>query len=300
MAVRIKELEEENQKLHEQLLNKSITETIKFDVVNHIGSGRYGKTYKILFENKVRAAKLLHRKLLNSSQSTENITAELDARCHLCLGLHHPNLVEFIRITKVENEVAVITELMTMNLCTYINEQNGKPFSLDLQVSLCMDISQGLQELHRFSVFCLNLHDTNILIKDDQAKISDFYYPLLQLKGDNQDYADTVMPHVPPEGFKSRQSDIYSLGVLFTQIVTSITKKTALQQIVDTIMKKLTSKELLVPSIIQNHILMRLIEQCLNVESRPSIANICESIKIEKESPQYISYRALNEKVSYG
>ena len=82
--------------------------------------------------------------------------------------------------------------------------------------------------------------------------------------------------------------------------MTSITKKTALQQIVDTIMKKLTSKELLVPSIIQNHILMRLIEQCLNVESRPSIANICESIKIEKESPQYISYRALNEKVSYG
>ena len=236
MAMRIKELEEENLKLHKQLLNKNITETVRFNTANCIGSGRHGKVFKGLFDNKVCAVKLICRKLLNTSQSIEEVIAELDAKCHLCLGLHHPNLVEFIKVTKVDNEATVITELMTMNLYSYIN-QNNKAFSLDTQVSLCGNISQGLQELHQIPLFHQNLHDCNILIKDDQAKISDFYYPLLDF------YKDPVVPYVPPEGFQSSHSDIYSLGVLFIQIITGAIEKSALQQIVNFVREGLTLKE---------------------------------------------------------
>ena len=104
----------------------------------------------MLFENEVRATKLLHRKLLSTSQLTEDIIAELDVKCCLCLGLHHPNLVEFIKVTKVDNEVVIITESMTMNLYTYLKQSSdtSEAFSLDTQVSLCINISQGLQELH--------------------------------------------------------------------------------------------------------------------------------------------------------
>ena len=161
MTMRIKELEEENQKLHERLLNKNTTETIRFDVANYLGAGRHGRVYKVLSESKVRAAKLLHRKLLSASQSTEEVIAELDAKCCSCLGLHHPNLVEFIKVTQVDNEVTIITESMTLNLFTYL-KQSSEAFSLDTQISLC--ISQGLQELHRIPLFHHNLHDRNILI----------------------------------------------------------------------------------------------------------------------------------------
>ena len=157
MTLRIKELVEENQKLCKQL---NVTETTKLDVANCIGTGRHGKVYKVLFESKVHAAKLLHKKLLNTFRSTENIVAEFDAKCRLCLGLHHPNLVEFIRVTKVDDEVAIVTELMTMSLHAYIKQ--NEIFSLDKQVSLCLDISQGLQELHRIAWLPKNLHDYNI------------------------------------------------------------------------------------------------------------------------------------------
>lgn len=293
MVMRIKELEEENQKLHKQLLNKSTTETVKFNVANYIGAGRHGKVYKVLFESKVRAAKLIHRKLLNTSQSTEDTTAELDAKCCLCLGLHHPNLVEFIKVTKVDNEVVIVTESMTMNLYTYL-KQSSEAFSLDTQVSLCINISQGLQELHQIPLFHHNLHDCNVLIKDDQAKISDFYYPLADF---NQ---DSTMPYAPPEGFKTSHSDIYSLGVLFIQTVTRITEKAVLQQIVSAVTKGLILKEY-VPSILLNHLLLQVIKECLSkaAESRPSITKVCEKIEMAKGSPEYISHRALSSKVSY-
>ena len=94
------------------------------------------------------------------------------------------------------------------------------------------------------------------LIKDDQAKISDFYYPLVDFG------QDSVTPYVPPEGFKSSQSDIYSLGVLLIQIVTRITGKAELQHIVNAVTKGLTLKES-VPSILQQHILLQMIKECL-------------------------------------
>ena len=108
-------------------------------------------------------------------------------------------------------------------------------------MSLCLDISQGLQELHQIAWLHKHLHDYNILIKDDRAKIGDFYYPLL---GFSQ---DSVGPCVPPEGFKSSQSHIYSLGVLFIQIVTSITEKHVLLQIVNAVMKETAFKDYIYP-----------------------------------------------------
>lgn len=139
-----------------------------------------------------------------------------------------------------------------------------------------------------------NLHDCNILIKDDHAKIGDFYYPLL---GFSQ---DSVGPCIPPEGFKSSQSDVYSLGILFMQIVTSITEKHVLLQIVNAFMKETAFKEH-VPCVMQDHILLQTIQLCLksNPRSRPSITSICEHIKNLKERPEYISYRALHQEVSY-
>ena len=132
---------------------------------------------------------------------------------------------------------------------------------------------------------------TYLLIKDDCAKIGDFYYPLL---GFSQ---DSVGPCVPPEGFKSSQSDIYSLGVLFIQIATSITEKHVLLQIVDVVMRETDY----IPSVMQDHILLQTIQLCLkrNPRSRPSIASICEHIKNLKDRPEYISYRALHQEVSY-
>ena len=58
MTLRIRELVEENQKLCKQL---NVTETTKLDVANCIGTRRHGKVYKVLFESKVHAAKLLHK-----------------------------------------------------------------------------------------------------------------------------------------------------------------------------------------------------------------------------------------------
>lgn len=276
-------------------MKAKIPEEMQLKASHLLGGGRHGKTYNTVFNGKWCTAKLLYGKLLKSDQPTEYLITEFNERCTICLGLRHSNLVKFIKVTEIDNEIAIINEAMQMNLSTYI-KQKGSDFSLDDQVSLCLDMSKGLCELHDHSILHKNLHDGNILVQGNQAKVGDFYYSLLQLAEDDQDF---VVPYVAPEIVKGSQatftnsSDVYSLGVLMLQVITSSTERTVLEQTVNTIaenMKKQVSVVL--------HGLMDRIYKCLSIkyDSRPSVVEVYKYIK---GAPQYISFRALHQEVSF-
>ena len=265
-----------------------------------LGSGMHGKTYSILFKGELRTVKLLYGKLLKPNQSTEHLVSEFNERCTICLGLNHSNLVKFIKVTQINTEVAIINKSMQMNLPTYI-KQKGSDFSLSDQVSLCLDMSDGLRELHNHSILHKNLHDGNVLVQDNQAKISDFYYSLLQLVEDDQHF---VVPYVAPEikkGFPrsyTNSSDVYSLGVLFFQVITSNTERASLERAVNSVTEDTERQTYKEGFHVVLHGLMDYIYQCLsiNTESRPSVT---EMYKYIKDAPQYVSFRALHpEKVS--
>lgn len=263
-------------------------EDLKSDVKKpeniQFGTGRYGETYKMNVKGTWCTVKLLHKTLLSSGQSHEHLIAKVTKQCNT---LHHPNLVTFIGMTEVDKRPAIMTELMEVNLFTYI-EQNSD-LTLDTEVSLCKDMSRGLQELHSHSLLHNNLHNCNVLIQDNRAKISDYYYPLLQIKGQTPGITE-VTPFLAPEVTEdqsnfSQSSDIYSLAVLFLNVVTG--KAPVVQEHKQNIAA--------VP-----HILLPLIQQCLSDKTagRPSAAQICDEIKAAQDSPQYVSLKALKQKVS--
>ena len=251
------------------------------------GSGRYGKTIKMDSEGTWCTAKILHDKLLKYSQSPEDLVAEVKKRCST---LQHNNLVMFIGITEVDKQLAIMTELMEVNLFTYIEQHSN--LTLDTQVALCKDMSRGLQELHKHSLLHKNLHSRNIFIHDNQAKISDYYYPLLQAEGYTPpDVTDTAL-FLAPEVIEdqsnySEGSDVFSLAVLFLVVITR--KVPMLQE----------HKQNLT-AVVRSHILLPLIQKCLSeqADSRPSAATICVEIKAAQDSPQYIGFRALAQAVS--
>ena len=263
-----------------------------------LGSGRHGKTYNTIFKGKACTAKLLYGKLLKHNQSIEQLVSEFNERCTVCFHLDHSNLVKFIKVIQVNNEIVIINESMQMNLPTYM-KQKGSDFSLGDQFSLCLDMSNGLYKLHNHSILHKNLHDDNVLVQGNQAKISDFYYSLLE--DDNQDFA---IPYVAPEVIKSFQSifshssDVYSLGVLLLQVITNSTERAALEQIVNTVTEKVT-RQAHIKNI--NVILCGLVDhvyECLNddVKSRPSVTEIC---KYMRSVSQNIDVSVFDLKVSY-
>ena len=278
---------EELKKQKKQLLKKvsDLRSNVKKPEKIHFGTGRYGETYKMNYEGTWCTAKALHKTLVSSSQSNEDIVANVKKHCST---LHHTNLVTFIGVTEVDKQSVIMTELMEVNLFTYI-EQNTE-LTLDTQVSLCKDMSRGLEELHKRSLLHNNLHSRNVLVQDNRAKLSDYYYPLLQVEGHTPDVID--IPFVAPEVIEDRSkysqsSDVFSLGVLCLKVTTG---ETAVQE----------HKQNLA-AISQSHILLPLIHNCLSdkIERRPSAAQICDEIKAVQESPQYVSFKALKQTVSH-
>lgn len=275
---------EELKRMNRQLIKK--VADLRSDIAKkpHFGTGRYGDTYKMHYKGIWCTGKILHETLVNHSQSTEDLVAEVKKRCN---NLHHSNLVTFIGVTEVDKRPAIMTELVEVNLFTYI-EQNSK-LSPDTQFSLCKDMSRGLEELHKQLLLHKNLHSRNVLIQENRAKLSDYYYSLLQVEGYTPDVMD-IAAFIAPEVIKdqsmfSTSSDVFSLGVLFLMVITG---KAVVQEHKDLV------------AISQNHILLPLIQQCLRekIDDRPSAAQIYKAIKTTQDSPQYISFRALEQTVS--
>jgi len=260
------------------------------DTIHHLGTGRYGETSEAIIHNRKCAIKVLHKALLEPSQSVTEIVAGMKKRCSQCLDLHHPNLSELIDVSEIDNRPALISELMEVNLSTYIARKGGR-ISLYLQVLLSLDMSQGLEALHKHSLIHGHLHDHNVLIQGDQAKISDYYYPLLGLEDHRVDMNRALL-YMAPEVTEvklllSVSSDVYSLGALVLHVVTGAAPTK-------------DSTKNLSDHVSQTHILSWIVQQCLSKDSgrRPSATKICEEIRRVQESVQYISSRAMMQTVS--
>ena len=149
-----------------------------------------------------------------------------------------------------------------------------------------------------------NLHDHNVLVQGNRAKISDFYYSLLELPENDKGF---VIPYVAPEIITSIQSvftvssDIYSLGALLLQVITDGTSRASSQQMISTVTKHETKEGFKQNFPIELHqILYGLVDhiyECLSfdIKRRPSATEI--SLHIQ-DAPQYVSFRVLHQKVS--
>ena len=277
MATKLKlqNLKKENDQLFNKLLQLKI-DPKHLQKLHLLGTGSYGKTHVTTFENRVHALKVMDKKYLDPGKTTADIVADIKKNLTVLSDIHNPNLVEFFGVFEAESKPVFITELKQMNLFAYIMEKDGS-LSLDLQVSLCMDMSQGLEALHKHSLVHGNLHDRNVLIQNDQAMISDFYYSLLEIKKDHSSDAKRFYPYAAPEllydqSTPSFSSDVFSLGTLTLQIATGTAQMKDLQKPLG--------------DLLNDHILLQLIKQCLNKNStaRPSIARICEEIKVAEQS----------------
>ena len=154
-------------------------------------------------------------------------------------------------------------------------------------------MAKGLQFLHTAGLVHNNLHGANILISQDgQAKIADYICPLVDSLNEQTTPQHSV--YTSPELIKNRtiyskQSDIYSLGVLYLQVTTQsppMPKESTELSEVQRWKEQLDQ--------ITKNPLLPLILQCLGlIPARPSIDHVCAKIATAKESPQSVMSNAL-------
>ena len=200
--------------------------------------------------------------------------------CKFLKELSHKNVVEHITTIPepTSNLPILVMELMDCSLKSYLEKRQPQRLPILLQISLFLDISQGLKFLHSKDLIHRDICDDNVLldVKSDipRAKISDFGMSRL-IPHDCMSSTLSALGHrqiyLPPEAAEypikyTDTLDVYALGVLGLQIA-----------VVDTRVRN--CNDLLV-KLSENHLLRNIIIACLreNGHDRPNSSQVVNMI----------------------
>ena len=151
--------------------------------LNELGRGAYGKVFAVTYQGSSYAAKQIHPALhaeINPEEKKRTKNTFM-RECYHCSLIDHPNIVKFIGIYYTERSdnhdlPIMVMELMDKNLTSYIEENQSK-IALQTNLSILLDVSQGLSYLHNRSppVIHRDLSSNNIMLSKGHfvAKISD-------------------------------------------------------------------------------------------------------------------------------
>ena len=260
-----------------------------------MGYGQYGSVCKLSDHKKFYAGKTILKRFVPGYPDISNdrlvqYVEKFKVNSVKFISFSHSNIEIFEAVLQLtpDSPPTLVSELLPVNLDTFTVRVKGK-CPIHKQLELCHDMASGLRYLHSVNVVHCNLHGRNILISGSgKAKISDYICPQVISTGNTA--APINVAYLPPEVINDRShytalSDIYSLGVLFLQVVTQ-----KLPDLTDKTENAKMNKRLEELTVVKGHLLWSTILQCLNTMriTRPPIDKICQAVAAAKEAPQNV------------
>ncbi|KAL3719870.1 hypothetical protein ACJRO7_004798 [Eucalyptus globulus] len=207
--------------------------TNNFNSSTQVGQGGYGKVYRgVLADGTVVAIK---RAQEGSLQGEKEFLTEIE----LLSRLHHRNLVSLIGYCDEEGEQMLIYEFMSNGtLRDHISGRSKEPLSFGMRMRIALGAAKGILYLHTEAdppIFHRDIKASNILLDPKfTAKVADFglsrLAPVPDMEGVVPGHVSTVVKGTPgyldPEYFLTHKltdkSDVYSLGVVFLELLTGM------------------------------------------------------------------------------
>ncbi|XP_011001640.1 PREDICTED: probable LRR receptor-like serine/threonine-protein kinase At1g06840 isoform X2 [Populus euphratica] len=205
--------------------------TDNFNSATQIGKGGYGKVYRGVLPDKTVVA--IKRAEEGSLQGEKEFLTEIK----LLSRLHHRNLVSLTGYCVERGEQMLVYEFMPNGtLRDWLSDK--EKLSFGTRLSIALGSAKGILYLHTEAdppVFHRDIKASNILLDSKlTAKVADFGLSLLAPVMDDDGYqpnhVSTVVKGTPgyldPEYFLTRKltdkSDVYSLGVVFLELLTGM------------------------------------------------------------------------------
>ena len=223
LQVEINALQEENEHLRDRLESRPwVVERGEVNLTHEkLGAGAYGEVRVAIFRGTRVAAKCLHQ-LIVSDYNRGMFIREME----ISSRIHHPNIVQFVGATRVNNPI-LLYELMATSLHSKLQE--GQPLTRPQIKDACCDITSALCYLHLWKpdpIIHRDVSSPNVLMEPLangrwRSKLSDFGSANLQLhvKTNNPGNAAYSSPEARDPEYHSPAMDIYSFGVLITEMV---------------------------------------------------------------------------------
>ena len=164
-------------------------------------------------------------KTLHLTHFNDDMKKKLTNELLILKSVSHPNIVKFYGVCVDEDQYSLITEYASLHSLFDLLEEKKK-FSSPEQLSIGIQIATGINYLHQSKPQILhrNIKSTNILLENHHSgynvKICDFN--MIQMR--NQSKGNVSICWTAPEVLDldpyTEKSDIYSLGVVYWELVT--------------------------------------------------------------------------------
>uniref|UniRef100_A0A6N2K7S1 non-specific serine/threonine protein kinase n=1 Tax=Salix viminalis TaxID=40686 RepID=A0A6N2K7S1_SALVM len=207
--------------------------TDSFNCSAQVGRGGYGKVYRgILSGNSIVAIKRAEE---GSLQGQKEFLTEIK----LLSRLHHINLVSLVGYCEEKEEQMLVYEFMPNGtLRDWLSDKAKGTLNFGTRLRIALGSAKGILYLHTEAqppVFHRDIKATNILLDSKlTAKVADFglsrVAPVLDDEGNLPNHVSTVVRGTPgyldPEYFLTHKltdkSDVYSLGIVFLELLTGM------------------------------------------------------------------------------
>ncbi|KAA8517566.1 hypothetical protein F0562_017804 [Nyssa sinensis] len=207
--------------------------TEEFNSSTQVGQGGYGKVYKgILSDNTIVAIK---RAMEGSLQGKKEFLTEIE----MLSRLHHINLVSLVGYCDEKGEQMLVYEFMPNGtLQNWLSAKSKETLNFGVRLCIALGSAKGILYLHTEAhppIFHRDIKSSNILLDSKfTAKVADFglsrLAPVLDDEGAVPNHVSTIVKGTPgyldPEYLLTHKltdkSDVYSLGVVFLEILTGM------------------------------------------------------------------------------
>ena len=196
----------------------------RYEIIKSIGEGGMANVYlayDTILDRRV-AIKVLRGDLSNDEKFVRRFQREALSAS----SLSHPNIVEMYDVGEDNGIYYIVMEYIEGKTLKQLIKKRGS-LTLSEAIDIMLQITDGISQAHDSYIIHRDLKPQNIMIKEDGAiKITDFGIAMA-LNSTQLTQTNSVMGSVhylPPEQASGKgstiRSDIYSMGILFYEILT--------------------------------------------------------------------------------
>lgn len=197
----------------------------RYEIIEELGKGGMGRVFRVE-DTKVKeevALKLIKPEIASDKKTIERFSNELK----LARKIAHRNVCKMYDLNEEDGTTYITMEYVPgEDLKSFI--RRSKRLDIGTAISISKQICEGLAEAHRLGIIHRDLKPSNVMIdKEGNARIMDFGIARsLQAKGITGKGIIIGTPeYMSPEQAEAKEvdqsSDLYSLGIILYEMVTS-------------------------------------------------------------------------------
>lgn len=196
-----------------------------YKLVKFLGRGQFGEVW--LAEKKLQFSTRSVRHALKflpspeDEKSLKNIEDEVDTWIE---AGSHPNVMSVIDMFVSKNNIVIISDFAEGgSLGDWLKASGGKAPTEESALEMMSGILRGIEHLHQRKIVHRDLKPDNILLQGNFPRIADFGISRIVSSGTLSTKPIGSPAYMSPEAFngnKSSQTDIWSAGVIFYELLT--------------------------------------------------------------------------------